>query len=228
MLTLPVFASPAAHHASSTRGGVLSALLGERAPEATPDGCDPAVFAEQCQEYLRRAEEEKDARRHDDPAGDDEDDEMVTVDIDLSDLLDEEPTPDRAAIATATDDEPAVYELSAEAIDLDLASAPGKPAPAPMVEPAEDGFDDWQQVVDALKRESANARVPQERQSDLPVRAARESRSAPAPVLKIGADPPKRRLRTVPDEWGMFDPAQAGMAALYERLQQLERDERER
>jgi hypothetical protein len=228
MLTLPVFASPAAHHSSSARGGVLSALLGERAPEATPDGCDPAVFAEQCQEYLRRAGEEKDARRHEEPTGDDEDDEIVTVDIDLSDLLDEEPTPDRAAIAAASDDEPAIYELSAEAIDLDLTSAPVEPTPAPTAEPAEDTFDDWRQVVDALKRESANVRAPQERKSDLPVRTASESKPAPAPVLKIGADPPKRRLRTVPDEWGMFDPAQAGMAALYERLQQLERDERER
>jgi hypothetical protein len=79
-------------------------------------------------------------------------------------------------------------------------------------------------VVDALKRESANVRVPRERKPDPPARTA----GASTPVPKIAADPPKRRLRTVPDEWGVFDPAQAGMAALYERLQQLERDERER
>jgi hypothetical protein len=231
MLTLPVFASPRSRQAPAARGGVLSALLGERAPESTPDGCDPAVFAEQCQEYLRRAEEEKDARRHEEP-GEEDGDAIVTVDIDLSDLLEEEPPPPQAA--SADDDEPAVYELSADSMDLDIGISKGGdggdsvPPPSPSFDVdanGSDDFDDWQQVVDALKRESAQIRVPRERKPDPPVRTAPP---APTPASKIAADPPKRRLRAVQDEWGMFDPAQAGMAALYERLQKLNTDDERR
>jgi hypothetical protein len=237
MLTLPVFASPSSRQAPAARGGVLSALLGERAPESAPDGCDPAVFAEQCQEYLRRAEEEKDARRHEEH-DEQNDDAIVTVDIDLSDLLEEEPPPPQAA--SADEDEPAVYELSADAMEFDLVAPPnpraadaskgGDPVPPPSPSfdidtNGADEFDDWQQVVDALKRESAQIRVPRERKPDPPVRTAPP---APTPASKIAADPPKRRLRAVQDEWGMFDPAQAGMAALYERLQKLNTDDERR
>jgi hypothetical protein len=44
-----------------------------------------------------------------------------------------------------------------------------------------------------------------------------------SPSPKIAAEPPKRRFRAAQDEWGMFDPKQAGMAALYERLEQITR-----
>src|SRR5581483_10916076 len=134
MLTLPVFAPPS-RPAQSSRGGVLSALLGDRSQAAGPDGCDPAVFAEQCKEYLRRSAEDRDARRHEHPpelpvtietaaaiepertaaadtAADPED---TGVDIDLSDLLADESSSTRAA---------AIAELSADALDIDLVAAP--------------------------------------------------------------------------------------------------------
>src|SRR5579872_4050101 len=171
MLTLPVFAAPS-RQTGAARGGMLSALLGDRASESAPAGCDPAVVAEQCKEYLRRSAEEKDARRHDEHEKPEQDEEVVTVDIDLSDLLeDQQPQNARAAAPAIDDGEPAVYELSAEAMDLDLVAAPADKTPAPpAAEPAEDEFDDWQQVVDALKRESANVRVPRERKPDPPAR----------------------------------------------------------
>src|SRR5579864_9698312 len=62
-LTLPVFAGAAPRAGANGRGGVLSALLGDRGPTSAPDGCDPAVFADQCREYLRRAAGERDARQ---------------------------------------------------------------------------------------------------------------------------------------------------------------------
>src|SRR5581483_155593 len=65
MLTLPVFAPPASRQGAPQRGGVLSALLGDRNQPSAPDGCDPAVFADQCKEYLRRSADEREARRHD-------------------------------------------------------------------------------------------------------------------------------------------------------------------
>ena len=58
-LTIPVLASASGRHASRA-GGVLSALRRDKGKAAaTPDGCDPAVFAEQCKEYLERAETER-------------------------------------------------------------------------------------------------------------------------------------------------------------------------
>src|SRR4029450_11425442 len=52
-LTIPVLASPTP--ASSGRTGIF-ALLPERVSSpAAPDGCDPAVFPEQCAPYLPRA-----------------------------------------------------------------------------------------------------------------------------------------------------------------------------
>jgi len=225
-LTLPVLGPPAPQ-TTSARGGVLSALLGDRGPASAPDGCDPAVFAEQCQEYLRRAEEEKDARRHDEDSEHPETDadEGIAIDVDLSDLLEEEQVPRRARAADV-DDEPAVYDLSAAPIDLDLVAAPREHRPAAAADPDADDFNDWRKVVDALKRESAQVRVPRERKPG--PRGVQAAAAAPAPAPKIAADPPRRRLRIGADEWGMFDPAQAGMAALYERLEQITQEKKHR
>lgn len=53
-LTIPVFAGPRPR-ARAKVGGVLSALRRGKPEPAAPDGCDPAVFAAQCAEYLERA-----------------------------------------------------------------------------------------------------------------------------------------------------------------------------
>lgn len=275
-LTLPVFAQPT--RVSANPRGMLSALLGDRTQASAPDGCDPAVFAEQCKEYLRRSEEERDARRHEEPlemaptasapfesepvestafdnmpvelapvepatARDEQagDDAMVTLDIDLSSLIDEGRHSPRTASQAAEDDEPAVYELSADAIELDSAiasvAAPTDETPSPAApESSEGDFDDWQNVIDALKRESAQVRVPRERKPDSPTVQTAPDVPAPPPAAaahapaaaaspKVTAEPPRRRLRVAQDEWGMFDPAQAGMKALYERLEQITQDE---
>jgi hypothetical protein len=61
-LTIPVLASPAARAASTGRG-MLAALRRDRGHDASLEGCDPAVFAEQCKEYLERAHEDRSAAR---------------------------------------------------------------------------------------------------------------------------------------------------------------------
>src|SRR5262249_58599576 len=56
-LTIPVFAN---NIERSARGGLLSRWRRGRAAEPpTPNGCDPAVFAEQISEYLREAAAER-------------------------------------------------------------------------------------------------------------------------------------------------------------------------
>lgn len=60
-LTIPVLATPGrrGRHAIRT-GGVLSSLLGDRGDDDGPaSGCDPAMFAEQCKEYLERSAHER-------------------------------------------------------------------------------------------------------------------------------------------------------------------------
>jgi hypothetical protein len=56
-LTIPVLAAP---QQSKSVGGMLSSLRRGKSKKANPtEGCDPAVFAEQCAEYLERARAER-------------------------------------------------------------------------------------------------------------------------------------------------------------------------
>src|SRR5579862_5334659 len=63
-LTIPVFA--ASRPRPSRARGVFAAFMGSDDDEvaAAPDGCDPAMFAEQCADYLERARAER--ASHDD------------------------------------------------------------------------------------------------------------------------------------------------------------------
>ena len=63
-LTIPVLASPRLQTSSGGRGGVLSALIGDRPQSSMSEGCDPAVFAEQCAAYLERAAAERASHAH--------------------------------------------------------------------------------------------------------------------------------------------------------------------
>src|SRR5437899_2760582 len=58
-LTIPMLASPRSQGSGGGRGGVLSALIGDRPQSSMIEGCDPAVFAEQCAAYLERAAAER-------------------------------------------------------------------------------------------------------------------------------------------------------------------------
>src|SRR6266446_9142826 len=56
MLTIPVLGTP---RPAVSAGGMLSVLRRGKAKAAEPDGCDPAVFAEQIASYLERAAQER-------------------------------------------------------------------------------------------------------------------------------------------------------------------------
>jgi hypothetical protein len=60
-LTIPVLATPGrGRRSAKPAGGMLSVLLGDKGDGDGPaGGCDPAVFAEQCKEYLVRAAHER-------------------------------------------------------------------------------------------------------------------------------------------------------------------------
>src|SRR5262245_4192840 len=58
-LTIPVLAHANRRGDGSRSGGLLSSLRRDKPSAAAPDGCDPAVFAEQCKEYLERATKER-------------------------------------------------------------------------------------------------------------------------------------------------------------------------
>lgn len=53
-LTIPILSTPAA-----AKGGVRARFRKERATPAMPDGCDPALFAEQVGQYLHRARQRR-------------------------------------------------------------------------------------------------------------------------------------------------------------------------
>jgi hypothetical protein len=64
-LTIPVLATPSAQKRAP---GVLSALRRtKKSKNTSPDGCDPAVFAEQCSAYLERAATEREEGAAADP-----------------------------------------------------------------------------------------------------------------------------------------------------------------
>lgn len=57
-LTIPVLGSSRSN-SETELGGMLGALRRGKSKSAAPDGCDPDVFADQCREYLARAEAER-------------------------------------------------------------------------------------------------------------------------------------------------------------------------
>lgn len=242
-LTIPVLDAPRPAHAAR---GVLSSLLRDRASQAAPDGCDPAVFAEQCAEYLERAAHERVAESvvH---VEDKEETTLAAVDI----AFEPEPMPviaeaDRqpaAALEFELVDEPAadpdpqpeaepafeldlssllddnvVHELSA-AIETVTAAHPRRSTP----HRTQNGAEKWTPIpvgnktqwprMDALCAESAptiNTPAP----APSPVRHKARPVAA-APVTRAPQPKP------VVDDWGLFDPAQCGFAALLAKFDEV-------
>src|SRR5207249_5684960 len=60
-LTVPMLAAPTTRKRG---GGMLSALRRDKSKKAVAEGCDPAVFAEQCAEYLDRGAAERESHAH--------------------------------------------------------------------------------------------------------------------------------------------------------------------
>ena len=150
-------------------------------------------------------------------------------------------------------DQVPVYDLATPGADVDeqvqTGVAASMAAASTAAGPPPDDFADWEAVVDALKRESKRVNLPRRKQRP-PVRPAAppvppaatplstpsRASSSPAattspatvtakPAATTPAAPAARRTKRVQDEWGMFDPQEAGMAALFAKLEQLNDDD---
>ena len=110
------------------------------------------------------------------------------VDVDLSEMLEAEA--ETVEAQTIEDDQPAVYDLSAAA----------EPS-----EPVEEDFEDWERVVESLKRAGKGVQLPREKEQEPKAPAA--------------------RAKTAQDEFGMYDPKLAGMAALFAKLEEFSDDD---
>lgn len=141
-LTIPVLDTPRPR--SNPARGMLSALLGDRQqPESTPDGCDPAVFADQCGAYLERAEAEKHTLQNGRSAGwqdgktdgwqdrKTEESGDPEIEVDLAPLLDESVVEQLTAAMEAVDSNQHVdYATSLASIDASaIEPAPVRPQP---------------------------------------------------------------------------------------------------
>jgi len=177
------------------------------------------------------------------------------VDVDLSELVEERAPIKTASQENGSEelDEVPVYDLAAPGADVDehVPTAVAAPiaAASTAAGPPPDDFADWEAVVDALKRESKRVNLPRRKQRPparpvapavplaatplvAPSRATPPSAAATSaatvtakPVATTPAAPAARRAKRIQDEWGMFDPQEAGMAALFAKLEQLNNDD---
>ena len=232
-LTIPVLDTPGPRAGR----GVLFALRGDRVSSpAAPDGCDPAVFAEQCAAYLERAAAER---------------EQETVDASV-----EQPAAVAPEIAVseeqpAVEEEAAPQEVVTPAEPLPAAeatvsaAAPSAPPPAETVDDSveidlssmldETVVRQLSEAIETVTRNSIRLQT-----SETPRTEAWTPSSLGAPAAWPSMDftsaekpqhspaatshPPAARFpdrKPIQDEWGFFDPAQCGFSALLAKLDEI-------
>ena len=117
-------------------GGVLSALRREKPRDTAPDGCDPAVFAAQCAEYLERAHAERDlaasveATRVEDAVADPIVEESVVEEAAADPIVEEWSVPEPAVAETFTQSPVVPEAIAHEAIAREESPVPPPPARA--------------------------------------------------------------------------------------------------
>ena len=221
-LTIPMFAASRPATTRQRARGVLAALMGSDDDDAAgaPDGCDPAMFAEQCADYLARARAERASHDDDIP----EPEEMV---IAMKSTERVDAAAPHAAEAPRASAGPAYREPPPDDfVEFDLSrlldTTDGAPVDTPAPQnseppartnddppPAPAGDDVW-----VPPRLGVNRLWPA---MEIPESSPRSA--APSP------QPPARRVprgrRPVQDEWGFFDPEQCGFAALLAKLAEI-------
>jgi len=239
-LTIPVFSAP--QRPAERVRGMFASFMGSSEEEApgSPDGCDPAMFAEQCADYLERAQAQ---RASNEPEEDFEPEEAPQpemlepvavvqamkpaevvreqastefVEFDLSKLLnDRDETPSNLSA------ESAAPELTTED-----ESAPLTPSSDIWIAPRLGAERMWPKA-EVPETRPAPARTAAPR----PV-AARPATPRPATPRPAAGKPQasarrvSRGPRPIQDEWGFFDPEQCGFAALLAKLHEItERDD---
>jgi len=216
-LTIPMFA-PSKPRPQRVRG-MFSAFMGsdDEQPAAAPDGCDPAMFAEQCADYLERARAKR-ADNGDLDENDADDNEMVETPqpqhaAPPPPVPPEVPREVRAAMESKPDFE---FDLSSffeavknEPLDPPVAEDPEPADHADEPPPATPSSDIW----------VAPRPGPKRLRPSMEIADAGPRSTAPAPQPPARRVP--RRSRPVQDEWGFFDPDQAGFAALLAKLAEI-------
>ncbi len=229
-LTIPVLAPPEPPQSPSRTGIFSLGLLGDRAQsQDAMDGCDPAVFAEQCAQYL--------ARTANDRAGDDT---AAEVEAPI------------AVQKPVVDAPPIVTEPPAPVVSLSNHEPP--PPPPQMTAAAVDGdeidltamLDEsvFQQLSEAIETVSRDS-VPVPPSSHhveawpamdfspspppMPAAKAAPKRSQPNRSQPNRSQPNRSQPNRLPprkpiqDEWGFFDPAQCGFSTLLAKLDEITR-----
>ena len=224
-LTVPVLETPA--KVSPGRTGIF-ALLPERVSSpAAPDGCDPAVFAEQCAAYLERAAAERSPLE-----------ESTAADNDAAAPRDEPDKTEAPAEETIAAKETAFHEVPVS-----------EPPPPRAAEEFQDGieidlsgmldekvFQQLSEAIETVSRDSARTTAPGTRSgevwtpsslgsaavwpamdfaSNAQQKHASSSASTRSPLKRFPARKP------IQDEWGFFDPAQCGFSALLAKLDEI-------
>jgi hypothetical protein len=148
-LTIPMLATP---QQSKSVGGMLSSLRGKSKKFNPTEGCDPAVFAEQCAEYLERARAERAGYQGSDNFTTEASPHSTKVETKSSAVAEPESTKqeasfDTTAWADSRDPDPAPDEapeyVNAPGSVLDIGRAPIQredPPPRVIAEPASAGW----------------------------------------------------------------------------------------
>jgi hypothetical protein len=232
-LTIPVLASPK-QSARSRAGGMLSALRrGKAQDDATPDGCDPSVFAAQCAEYLERAVAEQKLSAA--AAGDGRLPVEVVTETTLTSPVSanqtstevdairefatiEEPL---AAVAPAVSDEPLVYTKSTNPFIADpVPQRPGAAEPVASQAFSTEDFSTESFSTDTFSQEPIAPPVfaaeppPEAEPASRPAEPANQSFDAPRESFV----PPRRREQATP----VFIDATAAAASVSEAIAQIE------
>jgi len=238
-LTIPMLDTPQPRLPSGR--GVLSALLGDKpSSAAAPDGCDPAVFAQQCREYLELAAAEREHAA------------VVVASPPAAVAPPRVEPPPPAPVAAPPRLEP-VPQAPAAAPNSDgnWGPLPGGPdvwlkpdatsevVAAPVEESIEIDlsavFDEsvvrqLHEAIETVARDGVTAPPPSPRDATsvprprhLRPRAPRPPSQEPPTAVPTAATRAKRfpERKPIQDEWGFFDPAQCGFAALLAKLDEI-------
>ena len=212
-LTIPVLDTPMPR--SMPGRSVLFALLGDKVSSpATPDGCDPAVFAEQCAAYLERAAAERTGQPVEVPFA------MPQAPTPVMEPT-PPPEPVEEAVAAAPPP-PAAREAIEESVEIDLSGMLDESVFQQLSEAIETVSRDSGRVqaaptpgIEAWKPSSLGSAAVWPAMNFTPGEKPRGKSSSAAASNRF---PDRKPLQ---DEWGFFDPAQCGFSALLAKLDEI-------
>jgi hypothetical protein len=219
-LTIPVLETPMPRMSASRTG--IFALLGDRvSSSAAPDGCDPAVFAEQCAAYLARA-------AHDRGPVEQQTVECVPLpeetDAPVEEVVAAVVAPPEVQVSEPLPPSPAAGPIE-NSIEIDLSG---------MLD--ETVFQQLSEAIETVSRDSARVAAPAASSGevwtpsslgsaavwpgmDFATSAQGDHASASASARPVAKQFPARK--PLQDEWGLFDPAECGFSALLAKLDEI-------